>query len=105
MIIADAENAKTFEWNFGDGTNDITSVGQTSHTYTKAGTYSITLTIQGDDPQSVNSIIRKVYVTSSDTPFALINLKSNNEDIAPTPNTCNGEDAYIVDRVNLVTFS
>lgn len=36
-------NADTYEWNFGDGTTDNTATPV--HTYTKKGTYTVTLTI------------------------------------------------------------
>lgn len=36
----------TFDWNFGDGTTGITtSAGTTSHTFTKAGTYTVKVTL------------------------------------------------------------
>jgi len=44
-----------FEWNFGDGTVDATSNNpQPSHTYTKAGTFPVTLTVRDAENESAS---------------------------------------------------
>jgi YD repeat-containing protein len=43
-------NAKTFLWDFGNGTTSTSSAKQIEVTYDKAGTYNIKLTASGDGP-------------------------------------------------------
>lgn len=103
-FIADSQDAKVFEWTFGDGQNDTMSVGRATHSYKKSGAYDVTLTVRGSDSQ-VNTITRRVYVVDADTPFALIGLKADSEELTPTPDTCNGEEAYVVNRAQLINFA
>ena len=80
------------------------STGRAAHAYKKSGSYDVSLTVRGSESQS-NTITRRVYVTDADSPFALISLKADNNDLNTTEDACNGEEAYILDRSELVTFS
>jgi PKD repeat protein len=44
-FIADAPEAQTFEWQFGDGESDTSTSGRMSHIYKKTGTYSVNVVI------------------------------------------------------------
>ena len=103
-IIADSKEAQTFEWQFGDGETDTSITGRVNHVYKKAGTYSLTLTVRGRNSDS-NSISRKVYVTDSTNPFAIITLKRDGEEIIPTADSCDGKEAFVIDRAKAVTIS
>lgn len=74
-LIADAREARAFEWQFGDGETDTSTSGRITHVYKKAGTFDVNLTIRGTDSKLSNSISRKVYVMNSDSPFAMISFK------------------------------
>ncbi len=103
-IIADSDEAQTFEWQFGDSETDTSTTGRVSHTYKKAGTYSVNLTVRGRNSDS-NSITRKVYIMDSTHPFAIVTLKRDNEEIIPTPDSCDGKEAFVIDRAKAVTMS
>lgn len=103
-LIADSKEAQTFEWQFGDGETDTSTTGRISHIYKKAGTYSVSLTVRGRNSDS-NSISRKVYVTDSTNPFAIITLKRDNEEITPTADSCDGKEAFVIDRAKATMFS
>lgn len=103
-MIADSKEAQTFEWQFGDSETDTSTVGRVNHIYKKAGTYSVTLTVHGRNSDS-NSITRKVYVMDSTNPFAIITLKRDNEEIISTPDSCDGKEAFVIDRAKAITLS
>lgn len=75
-----------------------------SHVYKKSGTYSVNLTVHGRNSDS-NSISRKVYVTDSTNPFAIITIKRDNEEVLPTIDACDGKEAFVIDRSKAVTLS
>ncbi|MBP8016503.1 PKD domain-containing protein, partial [Candidatus Gracilibacteria bacterium] len=105
-IFAESKEAVTFEWNFGDGNTDITNNGRVSHSYKKSGTYNVKLTVRGNNSGDSNSITRKVYVKSGNSPFALITVQKDREElIASQDNTCGGKEAFLIDRASAVTFS
>lgn len=104
-LIADAREAQAFEWQFGDGENDISTSGRITHIYKKSGTFDVSLTIRGKGAQSTNTISRKVYVMSSNSPFAIITLKRDNEEIIPTSDACDGKEAFVIDRSKAITMS
>jgi PKD repeat protein len=103
-IIADSKEAQTFEWQFGDGQTDTSTTGRMSHIYKKAGTYSVNITVHGRNSDS-NSITRKIYVTDSTNPFAIITLKRDDEEIISTPDVCDGKEAFVTDRAKATTIS
>lgn len=60
----------TYRWTFGDGT-DAATVPNPEHTYAKAGTYTVTLTVTrpaiSDSPQEQASVVHQVTVTAPPT--------------------------------------
>lgn len=59
----------TYEWNFGDGTAKDTGINKTNvtHTYTAAGTYTITLKVTDSDGGSVTQTKFVTITTASNT--------------------------------------
>jgi PKD repeat protein len=45
---------KSYAWNFGDGTTDVTTTPTTSHTYTEPRVYPVTLTVTNDQGESAD---------------------------------------------------
>jgi len=59
----------SYEWNFGDGTS---ATGQTvSHTYSKAGVYNVTLTVQ-DAARNANTNFVAVTIIPSTSPWQML---------------------------------
>ncbi len=104
MFIANSKEAISYEWNFWDDNTNVTNSPKISHTYKKSWTYNVSLTVKWDNNSS-NTISRNVYVTYWDSPFALISVKSDNEDYFPTAGGCSGNEAYLIDRSKVITLS
>lgn len=65
----------TYEWNFGDGVVEQTNSKTISHTYTKSGSYMITLkVINNDGDTDTKNIVEQVIAP----PKAIINYTKNN---------------------------
>ncbi|EKE27985.1 MAG: hypothetical protein ACD_3C00111G0002 [uncultured bacterium (gcode 4)] len=104
-IIADSKETTAFEWSFWDWETDTTNAGRINHVYKKSWTYNLGLTVRWKRAWDSNTITRKVYVSDWVSPFALITMKSNNDEYFLTPDACDWNDAYILDRANMITFS
>ena len=75
------------------------------HTYKLAGTYTARLTVRGgEEAGTSNSISRTVYVADANAPFAVINVKRDQDIIEPTPGACPGGAAYVVNRTRPVSI-
>lgn len=46
--VVGAENADTYDWNFGDGNSIMNAPASVSHFYTNDGTYTVTVTLSND---------------------------------------------------------
>ena len=102
---ARSPEARFFEWNPGDGspaTNGTTD--NISHAYKKTGIYSSTLTVKNADGSESNTIERKIYVTDTNSPFALIDLRGSNGSLLEEQNACNNESAFQVNRAENTTI-
>lgn len=93
-----APNAAFFEWNVGDGTVGINGTADhIEHIYKKTGIYTVTLIAKNSDGSETNSTEQKVYVTDTNSPFALIDIKNGSDTMTEDPNACGG-GAFVVNR-------
>jgi PKD repeat protein len=53
-----------YHWSFGDGTTDDTQSATDTHTYSTAGTYTVTLTVRDNDTQSSTPVSQKITVSN-----------------------------------------
>ncbi|MBN1494772.1 PKD domain-containing protein [Candidatus Peregrinibacteria bacterium] len=102
-LSAVSENGMAYEWDFGDNTTlvkgDIISGKTTaSHTYDKAGSYDVRLTVF-DRQNNENTIKRRVVVGESDMPISVISLKVNGVEIYDFT------DPIVVNRKAVLAFS
>ena len=75
------ESGLTFHWDFGDGSSIDNNDGETTHTYTSPGEYTVTVTTEGFSPELTTTTI----VTVQDTDCAITGLLATND--GPTPVT------------------
>jgi PKD repeat protein len=61
---ANGAQISDYHWSFGDGTTDDTQSATDTHTYAKAGTYTVTLTVRDDDTQSSTPVSQMITVSS-----------------------------------------
>lgn len=91
--------AAFYEWNPGDGSPSINGqMDNIDHIYKKTGIYSATLTVKNFDGSETNSISRKVYVTDTSNPFALIDVKNASSSTIEDETACGEGWAYLVNR-------
>jgi PKD repeat protein len=64
MHIVDTSNITSCSWNYGDGQTGTSCVSLHNHTYTSAGSYTVSLTVSG--PGGTNSFSRPNYINVSD---------------------------------------
>lgn len=103
-FVGESKNAEFFEWDFGDGEKEGGRDDKISHVYKKSGIFDVKLTVRDKEGTST-SYIQKVYVGDSLSPVALMNItKWTNEAPLYDVNACNGNGAYIVDRVETMKF-
>lgn len=88
-FVAESKEATVFEWDFGDGETINTGESRVFHEYKKSGTYDVRLLVRGSaDAGASNSILRRVYITDADAPFASIGVKQGSDFLQPLPNAC-----------------
>lgn len=86
---ARSPRARFFEWNVGDGSPSINgTTDNITHTYKKTGVYSATLTVKNSDGSESNMVERKVYVTDTNSPFALIDIRNSSNTAIEDPVAC-----------------
>ena len=83
-MTAISENASEVEIDYGDGESDLStsfSSGEASfkHTYKSAGVFNVELTARADD-NTTNSITRRIYVGTGDSPIAVMNVTADGND-------------------------
>jgi PKD repeat protein len=55
-LIPGYANITSYKWNFGDGTTNTTSTNTTTHVFTQAGNYTVTLTVTDSESRTSQSI-------------------------------------------------
>ncbi|MBX9809839.1 PKD domain-containing protein [Candidatus Gracilibacteria bacterium] len=105
-IIGQSANAEFFEWNTGDGSPAVSGTNRSiQHIYKQSGTYDVRLNVNRDGASETNTITRKVYVTDTDSPFAIIDATNASSSITEEIGVCNGNNALIINRADVTTFN
>ncbi|MDD2907989.1 MAG: PKD domain-containing protein [Candidatus Gracilibacteria bacterium] len=103
-LVADSPKASFYEWDFGDGEKEGGKTDTITHTFSKSGVYSVKLKVVDENDDS-NTFSKNVYIGDTDQPYAYISLKDTKlNNVSYEENACNGEGAYIVNRVDTFTF-
>lgn len=103
-FVAESPEAEIYEWDFGDGSKQGGSTDSINHTYKESGSFDVKLTVIDADNKR-NTFIKTVYVGESDSPVAVLNVNSdNNEFIKYDANACSGQGAFLASRVSALRF-
>ncbi len=83
-MIAVSKNAKEVEIDYGDGDSEISKSFVSdkvtfNHTFKKSGVFNVKLTALGDN-NITNTITRRVYIGSGDSPIAVLNVTTDGND-------------------------
>lgn len=96
---ARSPKASFYEWNVGDGSPLIQGVSDNiEHIYKKTWVYTVSLTVRSADQTESNTTEQKVYVTDTNSPFALIDIRNGSNTIIDDPGSCGDGGAFIVNR-------
>lgn len=103
---ARSPQARFYEWNLGDGSPTINwTTDFIQNVYKKTGIYTATLNVKNGDGSEENTIWRKIYITDTDSPFALIDIKSSNGSVFEDPDACeNPGGAFVINRAESTTL-
>lgn len=103
---ARSPQARFYEWNLGDGSPTINwTTDFIQNVYKKTGIYTATLNVKNGDGSEENTIWRKIYITDTDSPFALIDIKSSNGSVFEDPDACENPDgAFVINRAESTTL-
>lgn len=95
-----SENAVAYEIDWGDEETEagqMTGSQELMHTYNEAGTFVVNASVF-DEEDEENTIARKIYISSSDTPAAVAGVSVNGEEVFDTTETIE------INRTDTVTF-
>lgn len=94
-----------YQWNYGDGVTEQLKSPQSTHTYTKAWIYELSLTVATADGQE-NTISKQLFVGEQGEPVIAYEVKGNAGTVLTPDGSCAGgsgeEDAYVVDRYETI---
>lgn len=88
-LIAQSEHADFYEWNMGDGSPVLSGNKKIKqHIYKKTGIYDVSLTVSSANGSESNQIRRRVFVTDTGAPFAMINISNGSNTAYYDPEAC-----------------
>jgi len=104
-LVAQSPEARFYEWDFGDGEKKWSKDSKITHKYKKSWVFTVRLKVI-DKEDRENTFQKNVYIWESNAPLAFISIKNGvNQEVEYNQWVCDGEWAYIVDRVNVTNFS
>lgn len=105
-FTAKHSGAKSFEWNFNDGTGkQITNETSIKHTFSKSGKYLVILTAFDENEQRT-STQKMIFVGESESPTAVIDIILKGNMLEWEENLCGtGKHGIVAYRSDTLTFS
>jgi len=104
-LIGRSENADFYEWNMGDGSPVISWDSKiVQHVYKKTGVYDATLTVRKNGSDETNQVRRKVYVTDTASPYALIEATNSTNSTTEDSTACGWAGAIVINRSEMTTL-
>ncbi|MFK7779797.1 MAG: PKD domain-containing protein, partial [Candidatus Gracilibacteria bacterium] len=104
-FVGESPEAKFYEWDFGDGKTLGGDDSDVTHRYIKSGIFKVELKVR-DKNDKENTYTKNVYIGDSNAPYSFISIKdTTRNEVIYDPTACDGNGAYVVNRVDSVTFS
>ena len=104
-FVSSSPEAKFYEWDFGDWVSKWWKEANISHAYNKSGIFNVKLKVR-DINDKINTFSKNVYIGESDSPYSFIWVTDNSKMDTPFDDeACDWNWAYVVNRVDTVTFS
>ena len=63
------------------------------------------LSVNRDGGSETNTITRKIYVTETESPFAIISATNTSNSVIEEDGACNGNKALVLNRADNTTFN
>lgn len=103
-FVARSENADFYEWNFNDGSSPLSGNEKlVQHVFKKTGIYTVSLIVSTKEWGKTNQIQRKVYVTDTSSPFAIIGMSNSSNSVYEDREAC-GTWAIVANRSESTTL-
>ena len=97
-------NARFFEWDYGDLGKSTGWIEESiTHKYEKTGIFNVKLKVT-DEYWKTNTQTKVIYVWDWISPVAILNVWNSTNSVFLEKGICGWEDAYMVDRLNSVSF-
>ena len=98
-------NAVAYLWEFGDGETESTEETTVSHTYNKAGRFTVKMNFF-DDEDNENFDTRNILVGAAEEPLAVIDYLVGGRQPRMTEDLCGeGQEGTVVTRADLIRFN
>lgn len=102
-LTPQSAHAKTFYWDFGDGTHQSAGSTGVTHSYKTSGNYTIALTAF-DDNDNENQVSKRIFIGNTDTPIAAYQIEVSGEPRYPTSDVCGQKLGIVINRRDNVKF-
>jgi len=104
-FVTNSPEARFYEWDFWDAETQWGKDGNISHKFVKSGIFNVKLKVRDADDK-INTFSKNIYIWESNSPYSFILVQdSTRNDLAFDDNACGWEWAYMVNRVDSVSFS
>lgn len=104
-FVSESPEAKFYEWDFWDGDTKWWSNSEITHSYDRSGIFNVKLKVR-DANDKENTFTKNVYIWDSDAPYSFVSVRDTSKnDIIYDNSACGWEWAYVVNRVDTITFS
>lgn len=97
FVVTSNNDILNYEWDFGDGYQEITQQPSILHTYKMSGVYNVKLTAI-DKKGDKNSISTLVFVGNKDVPIGAYTVQNSRQHILRADQKCENNHAYLISR-------
>jgi PKD repeat protein len=103
QFTAQSANALGYFWDFGDGVKEYKTDKIIQHTYSKAGSYRVSLTVDNELGEE-NTVSKSVRIADKDTPVAIAKVLLGGLEMEPDERICGAGEGILIDRLSTLNF-